>query len=116
MISISAWNASADGGMYRPPRSSGRPSRHISEPGDRRGRSPSRCWGGADTPIRRAARARSCARSGVVLAIADTGPLYAVIDQDDADHRRSLGVLRRSDLELVIPALVVVEVSYLVGT
>jgi predicted nucleic acid-binding protein len=39
--------------------------------------------------------------------------LYAVADADDADHERSFAVLRRTDLHLVVPALVVAEVSYL---
>lgn len=50
-----------------------------------------------------------------MIAIVDSGPLYAATDADDEDHRRSLGVLERADLHLVIPALVVGEVTYLVG-
>jgi len=50
-----------------------------------------------------------------VLAIVDAGPLYAVTDTADADHQRSLAVLQRPDLRLVIPALVVAEVTYMVG-
>jgi uncharacterized protein len=50
-----------------------------------------------------------------VLAIVDAGPLYAVADADDDDHQRSLAVFQRRDLDLVIPALVVAEVSYLLG-
>src|SRR5205823_3167387 len=50
-----------------------------------------------------------------VLAIVDTGPLYAVADQSDADHARSLAVLQRRDLGLVIPALAVAEACYLLG-
>lgn len=50
-----------------------------------------------------------------MLAIVDTGPLYAVVDDSDEAHDRSLAVLQRRDLELVIPALVVAEVCYLVG-
>ena len=48
-------------------------------------------------------------------AIVDAGPLYAVTDVADEDHLRSLAVLRRLDLQLVIPALVVAEVTYVVG-
>lgn len=59
---------------------------------------------------------RSSRPSGRVLAIVDTGPLYAVADQDDDDHRRCLEVLERADLELVIPALVVAEATYLIGS
>ena len=50
-----------------------------------------------------------------MLAIVDSGPLYAVTDTDDDDHERSLAVLRRADLQLVIPALVVAEVTYMIG-
>jgi predicted nucleic acid-binding protein len=50
-----------------------------------------------------------------MLAIVDTGPLYAAVDADDQDHARCIAVLQRRDLELVIPALVVAEAAYLVG-
>jgi predicted nucleic acid-binding protein len=52
--------------------------------------------------------------SGRTIAIVDAGPLYASVDEDDLDHARSIAVLRRSDLDLVVPALVLAEVSYLV--
>jgi predicted nucleic acid-binding protein len=38
--------------------------------------------------------------------------LYASVDADDQDHERSLAVLQRSDLDLVVPALAVAEVTY----
>jgi predicted nucleic acid-binding protein len=50
-----------------------------------------------------------------LIAIVDSGPLYAVVDADDDDHGRCLEVLQRTDLELVVPALVVAEVTYLIG-
>jgi uncharacterized protein len=50
-----------------------------------------------------------------VLAVVDAGPLYAVTDTDDQDHHRSRAVLERADLQLVIPALVIAEVTYIVG-
>ena len=50
-----------------------------------------------------------------MIAIVDSGPLYAAVDAGDDDHERCLEVLRRPDLQLVIPALVVAEVTYLVG-
>ena len=50
-----------------------------------------------------------------MIAIVDSGPLYAVIDRSDDDHARCLETLQRLDLQLVIPALVVAEVSYMVG-
>jgi predicted nucleic acid-binding protein len=50
-----------------------------------------------------------------LIAIVDTGPLYAALDARDRDHRRSLAILERSDLDLVIPALVVAEVCYFAG-
>ena len=45
-------------------------------------------------------------------AIVDTGPLLAAIDRRDPGHASSSEVLRRRDLDLVIPALVVAEVSW----
>jgi predicted nucleic acid-binding protein len=50
-----------------------------------------------------------------VLAIVDAGPLYAVADADDEDHERCRHVLERPDLQLVVPALVVAEVTYIIG-
>ncbi len=44
-----------------------------------------------------------------------TPALYAVTDTDDDDHERSLGVLERPDLHLVIPTLVVAGVTYIIG-
>jgi predicted nucleic acid-binding protein len=41
--------------------------------------------------------------------------LYAVLDADDRNHQRSVEVLERRDLDLVLPALVVAEVTYIVG-
>jgi predicted nucleic acid-binding protein len=49
------------------------------------------------------------------LAVVDAGPLYAAADADDRDHAASRAVLSRSDLRLVIPALVVAEATYFVG-
>lgn len=51
-----------------------------------------------------------------MLAIVDTGPLYAAVDADDQDHERSVAVLQAPGSRLVIPALVVAEVVYLVGS
>ena len=51
-----------------------------------------------------------------MIAIVDAGPLYAAVDADDDDHARCVAILERPDLELVIPALVVAEVTYLVGS
>ena len=49
------------------------------------------------------------------LAVVDAGPLYAAADADDVDHEASLAVLSRSDLRLVIPAMVIAEATYFVG-
>lgn len=49
------------------------------------------------------------------LAVVDAGPLYAAADIDDADHVRSLAVLSRGDLRLVVPGLAVAEATYFVG-
>ncbi len=48
--------------------------------------------------------------------VVDTGPLYAAADADDADHARCVEVLSARRSALVIPATVVAEASYLVGT
>lgn len=50
-----------------------------------------------------------------MIAVVDAGPLYAAIDRGDDDHARSVETLERTDLELIIPALVVAEVTYIVG-
>ena len=50
-----------------------------------------------------------------MIAIVDSGPLYAAVDAGDDDHARSLALLQRPELDLVVPALVVAEVTYLVG-
>jgi predicted nucleic acid-binding protein len=50
-----------------------------------------------------------------MLAVVDTGPLYAVVDADDQDHARCRALLERRDLELVVPALVIAEAAYLIG-
>jgi predicted nucleic acid-binding protein len=42
-------------------------------------------------------------------------PLYAVLDADDWHHQRAVEMLQRRDLDLVIPALVVAEGTYLAG-
>jgi uncharacterized protein len=39
-----------------------------------------------------------------------------VADADDADHDRCVEVLRRRELQLVVPTMVVAEATYLVGT
>ena len=46
------------------------------------------------------------------IAILDAGPLLASLDRRDPDHLRSAEVLRRRDLELVIPTLVIAEVAH----
>jgi predicted nucleic acid-binding protein len=51
-----------------------------------------------------------------VLAVVDTGPLYAAADADDDDHERCREVLSRAEHRLVIPAMVVAEATYLIGT
>jgi uncharacterized protein len=51
-----------------------------------------------------------------MLAVVDTGPLYAALDLDDDNHEASAETLRRPGLRLVIPTLVVAEVSYLAAT
>jgi len=50
-----------------------------------------------------------------LIAVVDAGPLYAAVDADDADHARCVEILKRRDIELVVPALVVAEVAYMIG-
>jgi uncharacterized protein len=50
------------------------------------------------------------------LAVVDTGPLYAAADIDDDDHAASIQTLSRPDLHLVVPALVIAESTYFVGS
>ena len=45
-------------------------------------------------------------------AIVDAGPLLASLDRRDPDHVRCAEVLRRRDLDLVIPTLVIAEVAH----
>jgi uncharacterized protein len=49
------------------------------------------------------------------LAVVDAGPLYAAADADDQDHLASRTALERSDLRLIVPALVIAEATYFVG-
>lgn len=51
-----------------------------------------------------------------MLAIVDSGPLYAAVDADDADHERCLAALHAPGLRLVIPSLVVAEATYLIAS
>jgi hypothetical protein len=51
-----------------------------------------------------------------MFAVVDTGPLYAAVDADDEDHARCVRALETPGLQLVIPALVVAEATYLIGT
>lgn len=49
------------------------------------------------------------------VALVDAGPLFAATNAADPYHRACANVLRRSDLRLVIPAMIVNEATYLVG-
>ncbi len=51
-----------------------------------------------------------------MVAVVDTGPLYAAVDEDDADHERCRAALEDAQYRLVIPALIVAEATYLIGT
>jgi uncharacterized protein len=50
------------------------------------------------------------------LAVVDAGPLIAALDARESGHARSVAVLRLRSLRLVIPALVVAEVTHLIGS
>jgi hypothetical protein len=51
-----------------------------------------------------------------MLAVVDTGPLYAVVDEDDADHTRCRAALEETGHRLIIPTMVIAEATYLIGT
>lgn len=51
-----------------------------------------------------------------MIAIVDTGPLYAAVDADDADHQICVAALQTPGLRLVVPAMVLAEATYLVGS
>ena len=48
--------------------------------------------------------------------ILDTGPLYASLDRDDADHRACRRLIETAAERLVVPAPVLVEVDYFIHT
>jgi uncharacterized protein len=50
------------------------------------------------------------------LAVVDAGPLYAAADADDQDHLACRAALSRADLRLIVPAMVVAEATYFVGS
>lgn len=49
------------------------------------------------------------------IVAVDASVLYASVDRSDRWHAASLELLRRSDLRLLIPILVIPEVAHLVG-
>lgn len=51
-----------------------------------------------------------------MIAVVDTGPLYAVVDADDADHAACVAALQDRRYRLVVPSLVVGEATVLIGT
>lgn len=51
-----------------------------------------------------------------LIAIVDSGPLYAAADLDDEDHDAVVDTLARDDLHLVIPTMAVAEVTYFIGS
>ncbi|MGH8983918.1 MAG: type II toxin-antitoxin system VapC family toxin [Acidimicrobiia bacterium] len=51
-----------------------------------------------------------------IALLLDTGPIYAAANGRDRDHARCADLIRSAAPPLVVPALVVAEVSYLVGT
>ncbi|VUZ84269.1 Ribonuclease VapC26 [Candidatus Methylomirabilis lanthanidiphila] len=48
--------------------------------------------------------------------LVDTGPLYAMADQDDDWHARVVGFLKRSQAELIVSIAVLPEAAYLLAT
>jgi uncharacterized protein len=55
----------------------------------------------------------SATLSGVAMLIVDAGPLYAAAARRDRNHERCVELLSKSSRPLLVPALVVAEVSYL---
>lgn len=51
-----------------------------------------------------------------MICVVDSGPLYAAADLGDDDHEQSVAALTEPGRTLVIPTLVVAEVTYLIGT
>ncbi len=49
------------------------------------------------------------------MLIVDAGPLYAAAARRDKHHRRSVELLSKAARPLLVPALVLTEVSYLLG-
>ncbi len=49
------------------------------------------------------------------MLIVDAGPLYAAAATADRNHRRSIDLLSSAERPLLVPALVVTEVSYLLA-
>jgi len=66
-------------------------------------------------PRRSPAGRRDRLRAPLVALICDTGPLYAVLDRADADHRICAELLSGSEDRLVVPAPVIVELDWLSG-
>ena len=50
-----------------------------------------------------------------MIAIVDSGPLFAAVDDKDPDHFRSVELLYRPDFDLIIPSMVVAEVCYFIA-
>ena len=50
------------------------------------------------------------------MLVVDAGPLVAAAGTHDRDHRRCVDFLSQSTQQLVVPALVVTEVAYFLGT
>ena len=48
--------------------------------------------------------------------IVDAGPLYAYVDRDDRHHHACLELLETHPGPLLVPILVITEVTYLLGT
>ncbi len=48
--------------------------------------------------------------------IVDAGPLYAYVDRDDRHHHACLDLLETHPGPLLVPVLVITEVTYLLGT
>jgi uncharacterized protein len=64
----------------------------------------------------RADRRNPRRRGSAIALIVDAGPLYAYVDRDDRHHAASLELLETHPGPLIVPVLVITEVTYLLGT
>ena len=50
-----------------------------------------------------------------MLAIVDTGLLYAAVDKDDCEHKKAVAAMQTKGMRLIFPTLVIAETIALIG-